>query len=124
MLGPVCDFYFEVRYHSGIVTTLFVHPSGDGALTRLRLLSELERVNAWKAVRKQGLSKQLHALYSVMGVVKYPCQAQDEVYVEQVHASLHGGLALIGGESSNAAVCGSSVTVGRFIAGCRSGSDT
>ena len=71
-----------------------MHPSGDGAFTRLCLLLELERVNAWQAVRKQRLSKQLRALYLKMDAVKYPRQAQPQIDVEQAPALLHGGLAV------------------------------
>ena len=70
---------------------MFVHHSADGSMERICTLPEVERVSRWRACRREGMSEQLRALYSLLGARKHPRGAQEQIGADAVAALLMGG---------------------------------
>ena len=88
---PSVVCYCFIKDPSGLVRTVFVHPSVDGSMERICTLPEVERVSRWRACRRKGMSEQLRALYSLLGARKHPRGAQEQIGADAVAALLLGG---------------------------------
>jgi len=55
------------------------------------MLPEVERVSAWRAVRRKGMSEQLRALYSLLGARQLRRGPQEQIGADAVPALLVGG---------------------------------